>query len=54
VDVWIDEEGLVRRIALEDGGSPAAVEFFDFGVEVDIEAPPPDSGPWRRFSNHTG
>jgi hypothetical protein len=42
VDVWIDDEGLVRRIALEDGGSPATIEFFDFGVEVDIEAPSPD------------
>jgi hypothetical protein len=42
VDVWIDDEGFVRRIELEDDGSPATIEFFDFGVEVDIEAPPAD------------
>jgi hypothetical protein len=42
VDVWVDDEGLVRRIELEDDGSPTTIEFFDFGIEVEIEAPPAD------------
>jgi hypothetical protein len=42
VDVWIDDDGLVRRIQLEDNGDPATIEFFDFGAEVDIEPPPAD------------
>ena len=42
VDVWIDEEGLVRRIFLESGGTPGTIDFFDFGVEVDIRPPPDD------------
>jgi len=37
-EVWIDEDGLVRRI-LVDG---ATIEFYDFGVAVDIEPPPAD------------
>ena len=39
VDVWIGEDGLVRRIAVEQGSSPFAVEFYDFGADVDIEPP---------------
>ena len=35
-EVWIDEEGLVRRVWI-DG---ATIEFLDFGTEVEIEAPP--------------
>lgn len=42
VDVWIAEDGIVRRIALEDDSSAFTFEFFDFGAEVDIEPPPPD------------
>ena len=42
VDVWIDEDGLVRRIAADDDGGAFTVDFFDFGIEVAIEAPPPD------------
>ena len=42
VDVWIDDGGLVRRIELEDDGSPGTIEFYDFGDEVDIEPPPAD------------
>jgi len=42
VEVWIDDDGLVRRISVEDGGSTATIEFFDFGVEVDVEPPPAD------------
>jgi hypothetical protein len=42
VDVWIDDDGLVRRIAFQEGASPYTVEFFDFGAEVAIEAPAAD------------
>ncbi len=42
VDVWIGEDGLVRRIAVEEGASPFTVEFYDFGADVAIEAPPVD------------
>lgn len=42
VDVWIDGDGLVRRIFVEDGGVAGTIEFFDFGLEVDIEPPPAD------------
>ena len=50
-DVWIDEDGLVRRIRqrydLRVGErkvrTEIAMELFDFGVEVDVEAPPADA-----------
>lgn len=71
VDVWVDGEGLVRRVRtartyelpaderfpeLPDGwGSSTSVtttEYFDFGVEVDIQAPPEseviDGDEWLR------
>ena len=43
VDAWIDEQGLPRRIRVPDGGeneSAAVIDLFDFGVPVDVEAPP--------------
>jgi hypothetical protein len=50
IDVWVDEEGRARRFAYEvatpaAGGNPASqvelvIDLFDFGVEVDVEAPP--------------
>lgn len=43
IDAWIDEDGLARRIRVPEGGSGSTiVDLFDFGVEVDIEAPPAD------------
>jgi hypothetical protein len=53
-DVWIDEEGLARRVSYEfefdpsddaPPGSPTGtmimeMEFFDFGSEVEIHTPP--------------
>jgi hypothetical protein len=47
VEVWIDEEGLARRIryqqTLADGTTmDLTQEYYDFGTEVDVE-PPPDS-----------
>jgi hypothetical protein len=48
VEVWVDDEGLIRRFNHEYGfsteGTTAVVttELFDFGVPVDVPAPPPD------------
>jgi hypothetical protein len=40
VDVWIDGDGLVRRISVSEAStSPFTFEFYDFGAEVSIEAP---------------
>ena len=38
VDVWVDGDGLVRKVEGETTG-PFTLEFFDFGVEADIEEP---------------
>ena len=43
VDAWIDGQGLPRRIrATRGSGSDSAevVDLFDFGVPVDVQAPP--------------
>jgi hypothetical protein len=38
VDIWVDRDGLVRRVR-----SPGiSIEFFDFGAELGIEPPPAD------------
>lgn len=42
VDVWIGDDGLVRRIAVDDGSSPFTFEFYDFGAQVEIDAPAAD------------
>jgi hypothetical protein len=45
IDVWIDDEGLLRRIRIPFGGAEGPVEvidLYDFGVPVDIDAPPAD------------
>lgn len=51
VEVWIDEEGLVRRFSqsysYEDPNAgevsqSQTIEFDDFGVDVDVELPPED------------
>jgi hypothetical protein len=45
IDAWIDGDGLLRRIRIPLGGSEGPVEvidLYDFGVPVDIEAPPGD------------
>jgi hypothetical protein len=57
-DVWIDDDGRVRRqrlsLDLSKAAQPAGggsvppevvtttVEFFDFGTKVDVSEPPPD------------
>jgi hypothetical protein len=40
VEVWVGEDGLVRRISLGDRSGSGTIEFYDFGVEVRIEPPP--------------
>ena len=49
MDVWIDEDGRARRLAMDYtmtmGGAgkvrmQMAIDYFDFGVEVDVEPPP--------------
>ena len=44
VDAWIDGEGLLRRIRIPFGrfGPVEVIDLYDFGVPVDIEAPPKD------------
>ena len=38
--VFVDGEGLVRRLTLTGDGSRISVEFWDFGADVDVQAPP--------------
>jgi hypothetical protein len=46
MDVWVDSEGRARRVVTTDGtldaevGSVTTTEYFDFGLEIDIQAPP--------------
>lgn len=50
IDVWVDEEGRARRFAYEvetpaSSEAPASqvelvIDLFDFGVDVDVDAPP--------------
>ena len=42
VEVWIDEVGRARRFVLELDETPATVDFFDFGIDVEVQAPPED------------
>lgn len=39
VDVWIDDDGLPRRIELAIADMEVSVDFFDYGAEVDYEVP---------------
>lgn len=51
-EVWVDDEGLVRRQQLtyrntrfgpgQEGDMTLTMELYDFGVEVDVEPPPAD------------
>jgi hypothetical protein len=51
LDVWIDDDGMARRMKYEqplpsaggeEGAMELTMEFFDFGVDVDVEPPPSD------------
>jgi hypothetical protein len=39
VEVWIDDDGLVRRASFEDDGADITAEFFDFGIAVEVQEP---------------
>lgn len=39
VDVWIDDDGLPRRIELAIADMEVSADFFDYGAEVDYEVP---------------
>ena len=43
VDVWVDGNGLVRRVTVRIGANAVTVDYFDFGVPVNLEAPPDNS-----------
>jgi len=47
VDAWVDGDQLVRRLRVPEEGEDddegaTVIDFFDFGIEVDVEAPPAD------------
>ena len=43
IDVWIDDDGLIRRVDLHsEDGVDARVELLDLGQPVSIETPPSD------------
>jgi hypothetical protein len=42
VDAWFDDDNLVRRLIFpgeEEAGEKVVFDFYDFGVDVDVEAP---------------
>lgn len=41
VDVWVDDDGLVRRIEVDEQASSFTLEFHALGEPVDVEPPPP-------------
>jgi hypothetical protein len=47
VEIWVDADGLIRRLrhevafAAEGSSTTATTELYDFGIQVDAEAPPP-------------
>jgi hypothetical protein len=40
VVVFVDDKGLVRRLTLRDAKGSLSVDFWDFGADVDVQAPP--------------
>ena len=40
VAVFVDADGLVRRLTLRDAEGSVSVDFWDFGADVDVQAPP--------------
>ena len=60
IDVWVDSDGLVRRIVTAESSPGAAMEwqttteFFDFGLDAEIQPPPAaevvDSEEWIRIT----
>jgi hypothetical protein len=59
IDVWLDEEGLVHKLNRPEGeASPRTRDYFDFGVDVDVNPPcrpvPPGSHPSTTLSRDSG
>jgi hypothetical protein len=42
VEVWLDDVGRARRIAVSWEGSSTTLDFYDYGIAFDVEAPPAD------------
>jgi hypothetical protein len=42
MEVWIDEDGLARRIRQADPEGDITMDLYDFGIDVDVEPPPSD------------
>lgn len=40
IAVFVDDEGLVRRLTLRDADGSISVDLWDFGADVDVQAPP--------------
>ena len=41
VDMWVTEEGLMRRVVMTFAGTAAQLDYTDWGLPVEIEAPAP-------------
>jgi len=60
MDVWVDSEGRARRVVTTDAtmgtdaGWVTTTEYFDFGLEAEIQAPPAaevlESEEWERIT----
>jgi len=42
VDVWVDNDGHVRRTTMQIQSATVTLELYDFGAPVNVEAPPAD------------
>lgn len=42
IEIWIDDAGLARRMRFVVDSDPVSIDFFDFGIDVDVQAPPAD------------
>ena len=42
VDVWVDNDGRVRRTTMQMQSATVTLELYDFGAPVNVEAPPAD------------
>jgi hypothetical protein len=40
VGVFVDDDGFVRRLTVASDGERVTVDFWDFGANVDVQAPP--------------
>jgi LppX_LprAFG lipoprotein len=49
VNVWLDHDGMARRVRYDmplpgqEGSVTSTIELYDFGIEVDVQPPSPDS-----------